>query len=139
MRLDNTSTINDVDLDFLKDCQALYGDPGQMDRYDVEHIYPLSKDKSRASGLKNTGRRIRDNGEPFSGKARTMAKAIGDATKLVRRAKAVVDLYGTYDYENVHEKTGKTEIDNVWVPFATALKAMGFSEVQIEEIKRYKS
>ncbi len=139
MRLDHTSTISDVDLEFLKEVQALYGDPGSMSHYDVEDILPQSKDLTRARGLKNSGRRIRENGEPFSGKARTMAKAIRYGDKLVRRAKAVVDLYGTYDYENVHEKTGKTEIDNVWTPFAIALQAMGFSEVQIEEIKRYKS
>jgi len=62
---------------------------------------------------------------------------IKDPIKMVRRAKAVVDKWGTgthYGYSG-----GEEFPQNVWNPFADALEAMGFSNEQIAKIRDYKS
>lgn len=69
------------------------------------------------------------------GRARSMAKAIKDNAKAVRRAKAMCKVW----YEHGHKTniTGKEFLDGIWSPFQDKLETLEFSEDQIREIKRY--
>ena len=89
---------------------------------DVDKHNPEEKDYVRALGLcKNNDSEI-----PDTGKSERMAKAIKDPLKLIRRAKAVVVVWGIEDQYNVND-----EVENVWKPFEKALQGMGFSPFDI--------
>lgn len=89
---------------------------------------PEPKDYERALGLAFEG----DENTPQSGKASRMAKSITDRSKMVRRAKAIVGIWGVEDYFN--ERGG---VENVWIPFRSALESMGFSQEEIYEISQF--
>jgi hypothetical protein len=95
----------------------------------IDSIEPEPKDYDRAVGLASSY----DEYIPDTGKAQRMANAIKDPYKLVRRAKAIVGAWGTDSYE------GKAWVPspNVWIPFNAALRRMGFTESQIDEIARF--
>jgi hypothetical protein len=95
----------------------------------IDSIEPEPKDYDRAVGLASSY----DEYIPDTGKAQRMANAIKDPYKLVRRAKAIVGAWGTDSYE------GKAWVPspNVWIPFNAALRRMGFTESQIDEISRF--
>jgi hypothetical protein len=96
----------------------------------IDSIEPEPKDYDRAVGLASSY----DEYIPDTGKAQRMANAIKDPYKLVRRAKAIVGAWGTDSYEG-----GRVWIPspNVWIPFDAALRRMGFTESQIDEIARF--
>jgi hypothetical protein len=104
----------------------------QIAQLDVEAIIPDQKDKDRAESLvcnKAGGRRsFYGSGAPFTVEASKMAKLITDPYKLVRRAKAVVNKWGTRDYNG----------ENVWEPFRDRLIQMGFTNSQIRAISEYR-
>lgn len=109
-----------------------------MKYMDVNRILPEPKDIMRAEGLLIMRGKTKDNGSPFISNASKMSKLITDPFKLVRRAKAVSQMYGYGDYFPV--KPGK-EIDpdaNVFAPFAERLTEMGFSRQQIDDIAGWK-
>jgi hypothetical protein len=95
--------------------------------YNVGLIEPEPKDYDRAVGLASSY----DEYVPDSGKALRMANAIKDPYKLVRRSKAIVGAWGTEDYE------GRSWSENVWRPFRDALRRMGFTDDQIDEISQF--
>lgn len=106
----------------------------------VSQIQPENKDYLRAlemdfykSGMRNW---FYGNGAPIQSLAEKQSKLIKDPVKLVRRAKAVAAVWGTRDY---HGGTGggNWKVENVWIPFERALRGMGFSGVQIQEISRH--
>ena len=98
--------------------------------FNIRSIEPEPKDYDRAVGLASS----HDEYVPDTGKAQRMANAIKDPYKLVRRAKAIVGAWGTEDYEG---KDAWIPNPNVWLPFNAALRRMGFSELQIDEISRF--
>ncbi len=94
----------------------------------IETISPEGKDYDRALGLASDY----DECVPSTAKASKMAKLIKDPHKLVRRAKAIVGVWSTDDYD------GKDDTEeNVWVPFRNALRDMGFTPDQINAIARF--
>jgi hypothetical protein len=106
----------------------------------VSLILPERKDYARALDFdfdKTGGRRsFYGNGAPFSHNAEKMSKLIKDPVKLVRRAKAVAAVWGTRDYHG-GIGGGQWKVENVWVPFERALREMGFTGAQIQEISRF--
>lgn len=106
----------------------------------VTSIEPQRKDYERAlemdfykSGMRNW---FYGNGAPIQSLAEKQSKLIKDPVKLVRRAKAVVAVWGTRDY---HGGAGGTwNVENVWVPFKKALIGMGFDGLQIAEIESHR-
>lgn len=93
----------------------------------ISSIEPEPKDYDRAVGLAHED----EDYVPSTGKAVRMANAIKDPYKLVRRSKAIVGAWGNDTYQ------GRTWTENVWLPFKSALRNMGFTESQIEEIFRF--
>jgi len=100
---------------------------------DVAKIEPQRKDYERALDFdwdKTMGRRsFYGSGAPFAHNAEKMSKLIKDPVKLIRRAKAVVAVWGTRDYTGYSGGIPKEE--NVWKPFARALREMGLDGAQI--------
>jgi hypothetical protein len=101
----------------------------------VSAIIPEKKDIDRVLNFKNSGKRVNADDIPFVSKARPMANAITDRTKLVRRAKAVVAVWGTQDH--VGKVNGREIKVNVWIPFLLRLEALGFSAMDIHTITQY--
>jgi hypothetical protein len=106
----------------------------------VSLIVPERKDYERAmemdfykSGMRNW---FYGNGAPIQSLAEKQSKLIKDPVKLVRRAKAVAAVWGTRDYHGYSAGVPKKE--NVWDPFREALRKMGFSAAQIEEISNHR-
>lgn len=97
-------------------------------KLDVEAIIPDQKDKMRAENLLFKGHTFHGDGSPWTSEASKMAKLITDPYKLVRRAKAVVNKWGTRSYNG----------ENVWEPFRDRLLDMGFTPEQIRLISEYK-
>lgn len=91
---------------------------------DVDSIKPTKKDHERADGLRWQGSTFHGDNSPFRSQASKMAKLIQDPEKLVRRAKAVAQEYGT----------GREGDRDAWGPFRDALREMGFTRSQIEKI-----
>jgi len=114
-----------------------------LSRLNVLKIRPTQKDRDRAEGLQWRGSTFHGDSSPWRSQASKMSKLIKDPLKLVRRAMAVAEMYGTNDYYetmNPGEYTGayypeewKKEKD-AWTPFAEALGRMGFSYGQIRQI-----
>jgi len=105
----------------------------------VDEITPTAKDVERAEGLRWQRNTFHGDNSPFRGQAAKMAKLIRDPKKLVRRAKAVYNLYGCNDYfgdlppgQWIDPEWKATK--DAWRPFANALKKMGFSWTQIRSI-----
>ena len=88
-----------------------------LELLNISLIHPEEKDYVRSLGLESDAK-----GTPSEAKALRMANAIKDPFKLVRRAKAVVAIWGTED---------------AWVPFRDALIRMGFSKSQIKDISKF--
>lgn len=105
---------------------------------DIDSIKPEQKDHDRVEGFhfrKQFGRvTFKGNNTPFASEAIKMAKSIKDPTKLVRRAKAVVQLHGSRD----SDRYGGSKENEIWAPFADALKRLGFSREQIQKIEASK-
>ena len=102
---------------------------------DIASITPDEKDRDRVQGMRFKGRTFFGSGAPFECKAKCQAKLIKDPVKLVRRAKAVVEIWGTRTRTGFSRGVPKPQ--NVWKPFEHALYAMGFSRDQISEIMGY--
>ena len=105
----------------------------------VSLIVPQRKDYERVFGFDfdlTFGKcTFYGSGAPFAHNAEKMSKLIKDPVKLVRRAKAVAAVWGTRDYAGYSAGVPRTE--NVWTPFARALKEMGFTHSQIQEIGNF--
>jgi hypothetical protein len=106
----------------------------------ISTIIPEAKDHGRAAKLSLRSGATTYHSEPFRGKASTMAQAIDDPYKLVRRAKAVAQRYGTGPY---YISAGQTCMKftfswrsehYAWKPFADRLQELGFTAAQIKEI-----
>ena len=98
--------------------------------YSYGNETPERKDIERARNLF----RKKDK-TPSETKASAMSKLITDRYKMIRRAKAIVGVWGTEDYcEYVKGKPTKV---NVWEPFRKALVEMGVSPEKIKEISKY--
>lgn len=93
----------------------------------AESAEPENKDMDRARKLIVVDQAI--------GRARSMAKAIRNKDKLVRRAKAMCKMW----YEHGHETTltGEQFLNRIQSPFQLALEDYGFNDTQIRTIKRY--
>ena len=106
------------------------GFSGPVQDIDVETVMPDQKDWDRAVGLRFNGSKFHGDNSPWAVKAKTMANAIKDPMKLVRRAKAVRATYGS-------EYDGDPESD-VYAPFRDALIRMGFDrELQVPFIDNF--
>lgn len=107
----------------------------------VSQIQPESKDYLRALEMDFYKHGMRNwfygNGSPIQSLAEKQSKLIKDPVKLVRRAKAVAAVWGTRDYAGYSAGVPRTE--NVWVPFERALRGMGFTGAQIQEIGRHEA
>lgn len=101
----------------------------------ISNCIPEKKDIDRVLNFVKSGKRKNDDEIPFVSKARPMAQAITDRNKLVRRAKAVVAVWGTADHTG--KVNGKTITVNVWEPFLHRLSDLGFTPVQVHEITKY--
>lgn len=109
---------------------------------DVDSIKPEQKDHDRAEGFKFRKQfgRVSFNGDnsPFASEASKMAKSIKDPIKMVRRAKAVAQMYGTVKHDPYHGNAGfytGPQRKEIWEPFVTALAKMGFTREQIKKIE----
>jgi hypothetical protein len=91
---------------------------GAMSHRNVDWLSPERKDIDRARGLAKGGE------FPKQGAVDSMAKLITDPEKLVRRAKAVVQVWGTADYPE----------SKPWGTFKRALERMGFDHAQVTKI-----
>jgi hypothetical protein len=107
---------------------------------DVSRIEPQTKDYQRAlemdfykSGNRNW---FYGNGSPIQSLAEKQSKLIKDPIKLVRRAKAVVAVWGTRAYHGY--SAGMPKEENVWEPFRRALVEMGFTGVSIDMISDHR-
>lgn len=105
-------------------------DPGKFDHIKVEYIHPDSKDLKRARDLSKLPKGI-DAGGPLQSKANPQAKAITNSAKLIRRAKAVVQIWGTGDHETIKGTS------NPWVPFRDKMIREGFSAEQVDSVAYY--
>jgi len=109
-----------------------------MEHIDVNRILPETKDIMRAEGLMNMRGKTRDDDKPFRSNASKMSKLITDPYKMVRRAKAVSQMYGYGDYFPLAPGKTVDQATNVFAPFAEALERAGFSKKQINEIAGWK-
>ena len=106
----------------------------------VQELSPTAKDIERAEGLRWRGRTFHGDNSPWRSQASKMAKLIKKPDKLVRRAMAVADMYGTADYFPDTVPPGRWWSDDwkkekyAWKPFADALKGMGFAWSDIRYI-----
>jgi hypothetical protein len=66
-----------------------------VDWIEVADVVPEQKDHDRAEGMKFRKGTFHGDNSPFKSNASKMAKAIEDPIKLVRRSKAVAQMYGT--------------------------------------------
>lgn len=109
---------------------------------DVDELIPDEIDIKRAENLAFRGPTFRGNGLPWGSEASKMAKLIKDPYKLVRRAKAVVAEWGADEgyWSNTgwYHKVDPDPETNVWLPFKRRLKEMGFTEEQIDKIRKYR-
>jgi len=101
---------------------------------DVDSVKPDQKDIDRAEGLQFMGNKFHGAYSPWGAEASKMAKLIKDNMKLVRRAKAVVKVWGTAPYN----PPSSDKPEDQWSPFREALKRAGFSREQITSIENYK-
>lgn len=85
----------------------------------VKYEYAESKDIMRARNLAISRGVRSEDGMPHSSEAEKMAKLITDVAKLVRRAKAVWQVYNGPGFN----------------PFYRSLRRFGFTEGQIQELK----
>jgi len=108
-----------------------------MKHIDVNKILPEPKDRMRAEGLMNLRGKTNDD-KPFRSNASKMSKLITDPFKMVRRAKAVSQMYGYGDYFPLPPGKTINQGSNVFAPFAEALERMGFSKEQITDIAAWK-
>jgi hypothetical protein len=108
-----------------------------MKHIDVNKILPEPKDRMRAEGLMNLRGKTNDD-KPFRSNASKMSKLITDPFKMVRRAKAVSQMYGYGDYFSLPPGKTINQGSNVFAPFAEALERMGFSKQQINDIAGWK-
>jgi len=109
-----------------------------MDYIDVNKVLPESKDIMRAEGLMVLRGKTKDDSSPFRSNASKMSKLITDPFKLVRRAKAVSQMYGYGDYFPVRPGKIINQDGNVFAPFAERLIEMGFSKEQVDDIAGWK-
>lgn len=102
----------------------------------IVRVRPQQKDKDRVEDFAFFKRGYRNwfygNGAPISSNASKQAKLIKDPLKLIRRAKAVVNRWGTRDYYGY--SGGNPILENAWKPFEEALRNMGFNREQIQAI-----
>ena len=113
-----------------------------VDWIEVSDVVPEQKDHDRAEGMKFRKGTFHGDNSPFKSNASKMAKAIEDPIKLVRRAKAVVQMYGTGPYFSesappclCHNYTKQWRDEKyAWEPFADRLFEMGFSREQVEQV-----
>lgn len=105
-------------------------DPGRFDHIKVEHIHPEPKDLMRARDMAKLPKGIPAGG-PLQSKADPQAKAITNSAKLIRRAKAVVQIWGTGDHETVKGTS------NPWVPFREKMIREGFTADQVDIVAYY--
>ena len=101
----------------------------------VARIVPVEKDLMRARNMSYRGSSFYGSGAPFASKAVSMAKLIKDKTKLVRRSKAIVAIWGTGTHTGF--VAGKPVSENVWTPFKEALRRHGFTDGEILSIAEY--
>ena len=73
----------------------------------------------------------KDGGGPLQGKANPQAKAITNSEKLIRRAKAVVVVWGTGEHDTVKG------VSNPWTPFREKMIREGFRAEQIDKVANY--
>jgi len=106
----------------------------------VKEMEPTEKDRLRAEGLRWNRNSFHGDNSPFRSKASAMSKLIKKPDKMVRRAMAVAELYGTNDYFRDTVPPGhywdpewKAEKD-AWTPFADSLFDMGFTRAQVRWI-----
>jgi len=103
----------------------------------VESLIPDDKDLKRASDLQyNTSFgqwSFYGSGAPFTCSATAMARKIKDEAKLVRRSLAVLACWGTRDYTGYSGGVPKKE--NVWEPFESRLREIGFTWSQINKLE----
>jgi len=104
---------------------------GNFDHLDIRWIYPEPKDLKRARDLAKLPKGI-DAGGPLQSKANPQAKAITNSEKLIRRAKAVVKVWGIGDHETIKGTS------NPWTPFYEKMVRQGFTAEQIKMVKNYK-
>lgn len=109
-----------------------------MNYMDVNKILPETKDIMRAENLIILRGKTKDDDRPFRSNASKMSKLITDPFKMVRRAKAVSQLYGYGDYFPLPPGKNIDQASNVFAPFAEALKRMGFTKEQIDDIAGWK-
>jgi hypothetical protein len=106
-----------------------------IEAIDITTITPEPKDIARARNMKmwNT----RSHTPCLATSAAKMANLIQDPLKLVRRAKAVVRIWGTRPvtcHDNVY---GRTSDECPWRWFKMRLKEMGFTDNQISLIETH--
>lgn len=105
----------------------------------ITQIQPQTKDYQRALEMDFYKHGMRNwfygNGSPIQSLAEKQSKLIKDPVKLVRRAKSVAAVWGTRDYAGYSGGIARKE--NVWLPFERALRGMGFTGSQIQEIGRH--
>jgi len=104
--------------------------PGKFDHLEIKWIHPERKDLMRARDLAKLPKGV-DAGGPLQSKANPQAKAITNSEKLIRRAKAVVVVWGTGDHETIKG------ISNPWTPFREKLIREGFRAEQVRQIENY--
>jgi hypothetical protein len=109
-----------------------------MKYIDVNIILPEQKDIIRAEGLMVLRGKTKTDDKPFISNASKMSKLITDPYKMVRRAKAVSQMYGYGDYFPLPPGKSIDQDSNVFAPFAESLKRMGFSKQQIDDIAGWK-
>lgn len=101
----------------------------------VKEIRPTEQDIERANNLRWNGRSFFGNNSPFPGKVTTMAKTIKDPIKLVRRTKAIVQVYGVHGWCGLSDGGKKLHPSTPWKTFSNRLRELGFTHQQIEEIR----
>lgn len=105
--------------------------PGKFDHLKVEWIYPDKKDIKRARALAYLPKNVYAGG-PLQSKADPQAKSIKNSEKLIRRAKAVVQIWGTGDHDTVKG------ISNPWRPFREKMIREGFTSEQVRIVEKFK-
>lgn len=102
----------------------------------IANLAPTQKDIDRVEDFAFFKRGYRNwfygNGAPIASNASKMAKLISDPEKLVRRARAVVQRWGTEPHYGL--AAGRPVLEDVWTPFRNRLVELGFSREQIREI-----
>ena len=103
----------------------------------INSIIPTEKDFEMVKTFIWNGNCTYGSNAPFTTVAKRLANRMKTEKNLIKKAKAVIEVWGTRDYQG-GIGGGNWVTENAWKPFLDKLKEMDFTQSQINEIINYR-